>query len=97
MEHGVLGFSGSVIRWVVLTFPCYQCNELHIRGATKDQERFVVNWMMYIETIHMYLYSESTELIIEYKIRTNYESQLCHDFMCQHVLCCIVMRHTLDL
>lgn len=22
-----MGFSGSVIRWVVLTFPRYQCNE----------------------------------------------------------------------
>ena len=25
-----MGFSGSVIRWVVLTFPRYQCNELGI-------------------------------------------------------------------
>ena len=26
MEHGIQGFTGSVIRWVILTFPHYQCN-----------------------------------------------------------------------
>ena len=26
MEHGIQRFSDSVIHWVILTFPCYQCN-----------------------------------------------------------------------
>ena len=31
MEHRILGFSVSVIRWVILTFPRYQCNVSGIR------------------------------------------------------------------
>ena len=72
---------------LIMSHSC--CNELRIRGATKDRERFVVNWIMYIETIHMYLYSEFTELIIEDKNRTNYESELCRWF---HMSTCAVPR-----
>src|SRR6184192_2503699 len=31
MEHGIQRFSDSVIRWVILTFPHYQCNGSSIR------------------------------------------------------------------
>ena len=31
MEHGIQRFSDSVICWVILTFPCYQCNGSSIR------------------------------------------------------------------
>src|SRR3954464_3908609 len=31
MEHRSQGFSDSVIRWVILTFPRYQCNGSSVR------------------------------------------------------------------
>jgi len=31
MEHGIQRFSDSVIRWVILTFPRYQCNGSSVR------------------------------------------------------------------
>jgi hypothetical protein len=38
-----MGFSDSMIRWVILTFPRYQCNESGIsEGTRKDQEGFRV-------------------------------------------------------
>jgi hypothetical protein len=38
MEHGILGFSVSVIRWFILTFPHYQYNVSGIRELGKIGE-----------------------------------------------------------
>ena len=37
VEHGIQGFSDSVIRWVILTFPRYQCNVSGISCVRKDR------------------------------------------------------------
>ena len=47
MEHG---FSGSVFRWVILTFPRYQCNESRI-FVRKDRGSLSVREIMYSDVI----------------------------------------------
>ena len=84
------GFCDSVIRWVVLTFLCYQCNESRILSVRKDQRSSSVIRIMYLRQF-TYVY------IVNYKVKYRklrieliMSQGLCHWLCCNLMLACAV-------